>query len=422
MGDRLNVLDRSLRLLAELVASDERAIAGALADSAVLLRAPSALVAQTPSSQAGLATLTGQLVRSGLRVMLDVADVTTSTTLLRQGSLIDGLVAHGEEVIPGSVNRATDRVPDLEVIVGDDVPRADARVLFLGCDGDLAWFDAAPSSWSPSGPLAAMGAAGLAAGEAIRHAVRNLPPRAAWAVAALEPVERASFALPPFPRGPIDLGRLDVVSAGAITDALMWSLRARGGVAATGRIFDDGTYDLTNLNRYMELDRQTAEAAQSKARRVSSNAPDGIALEPVARRFGEDDLPGAAPIVIVGADDVAVRRVAQRAQPRWLGIAGTSHFEARITEHIPGGPCAGCAHPHLGDPPDGPIPTIAPVSFWAGYVLALRLLRAAFRGPADTGAAYSTYYPLTRPGVGQVGPVQWHPACPLDLAHRAAAS
>ena len=422
MADRMIVLDRSLRLLAELVDADHQAISEALERSRVLIRAGSALTSHPAETQAALATLLNVLVRSGLPVELDLPTVPVATPLLPAGPLIVALMQLGDHVLPGSVVEVTGAPCDLVLVVGPEVTREACRVMYLGADGDCAWFDATPAGWSPSNPLVALAAAGLAGGEAVRHAVRAYPPQSAWAVAALRPVARAECLIPAMRRGSIDLGRLDIISAGAVTDAVIWTLRAQGEVSGTARVFDDGAYDMTNLNRYMELDRTAAAAGMSKAVRIARTSPSGLVVEPVERRFSEQDIADAAPMIIVGADDIAVRHTAQQAMPDWLGIGATSHNEARITEHWPDGPCAGCAHPHLAALPDEPIPTIAPVSFWAGFMLAVRMLRAATGGGHDGADAYATYYPLVNPGRAEVGPCPFHPKCRLSARHREAAS
>jgi hypothetical protein len=132
----------------------------------------------------------------------------------------------------------------------------------------------------------------------------------------------------------------------------------------------------------------------------------------VERRFVASDISGARARILVGADDIAVRHLAQQAGPAWLGIGATGHDEVRVTEHEPDESCARCAHPHLAGPDDTPIPTIAPVSFQAGLRLAGRLLGFAAGRPTPARRRYATYWPL-RPGTSTLGPTPTHPACPI---------
>lgn len=415
MVDRLTVLDRTLRLLGEMVDAGAGEISASLANCRVLVRCAEPFDAPT---QAALATIVTLAVRSGLQLHLDLPEASTTTPLLEPGLVSEGLVHLGEAVVPGSVITTPIDSPDLQIAIGASARPTACRTLHLGVPGQVASFAGQPVAWTPLDPIGAIAAAGLAAGEAVRHAIRRLPPAAVWAEDILRPVDSASFTVPALPGGWINLGAIDVISAGAITDAAMWTLRARGEILGHGRVFDDGRYDLTNLNRYVELDRGAAEREVLKAEQLARSTPSGLALEPITRRFDLSDVAGAAPTIMVGADDVGVRWLAQRASPTWLGIGATSHNEARVTEHRPDGPCAGCAHPYLGIAPSQPIPTCAPVSFWAGFVLALRLLRATTAEATSATDTYATYYPLTRPGIGHVGGCPYHPACPIDPRHR----
>lgn len=420
MARRLEVLDRTLRLLGELVDAEPAAIDAALRPCRVRICLGATLAAR-PDAQAAAAAVVSLLVRSGLRVEVDAAAVPTTTAVLQGPDLPSALVGLGNDVLRGSATARHSRQPGLAIVIGDAaVPTAD-RVMYLGADGDEASFSAAPSTWSPSDMLVALAAAGLAGGEAVRHGIRGLPAKAAWAADVLRPQLRAASRLPGLPTGTVDLGMLDIISAGAITDALLWALRARGGVMGRGRVFDDGVFDATNLNRYQSLGVLAAESGFGKAGHAAASAPVGLLLVPIGRRFVEADLPTAAPTIVVGADDIAVRHLAQRAGPDWLGIGATGHFEARVTEHWPGGPCAGCAHPHAEAGDAALAPTCAPVSFWAGLVLAARLLRAA-SGRRERADSYVTYYPLTAPGPGLAGDVPSHPLCPVDPSHRAEAA
>lgn len=214
------------------------------------------------------------------------------------------------------------------------------------------------------------------------------------------------------PLGPIAIGVVDAISAGAIVNAGLYAILARGEVTGCLRIFDGGRYELSNLNRYPLLGRRAALAQLAKADHLASFAPPGLLLEPVDHHFTPLDIAHAAPRIVVGADDIAVRHVAQDANPDWLGIGATGHDEVRITEHEPGEPCARCAHPHVGEPDDALIPTIAPVSFQAGLRLVSRLLRAAAGDPTPAALRYATYWPL-RPGTVVLGPTPAHPSCPI---------
>jgi hypothetical protein len=87
-------------------------------------------------------------------------------------------------------------------------------------------------------------------------------------------------------------------------------------------------------------------------------------------------LKGLAPTVIVGVDHIPTRWAVQQAWPDWLVIGATSHWSSMASFHAEGLGCAQCLH-FEDDPADGPIPTTACVSFWAGLPTAAYLVRHA---------------------------------------------
>lgn len=339
----------------------------------------------------------------------------TSTILLPHGTLIHSIAQLVSEAFPGASLSASARRPDLAIMLGVDTPGSDAgRSIWLAATPSSGGFAGTPQPWSPSDSLAPLAAAGLVAGEAVRFAVRRLAPSSAAAASWFAPILASDYRVPAIVRDPIDVGPIDVVSGGAITHSMLFALAARGDVAGRLRVFDDGTYDMTNVNRYMLLRLSDFDA--QKVLHLAALDLGAIHVEPVARRFTEQDLAGMRQRVIVGADDIGVRHLVQRGEPGWLLIGATSHGEVRITEHRPQEPCAGCAHPYLAPATDAPVPTIAPVSFWAGYQLAIRLLAEASGSPIAAGQRYATFWPL-RPGASSNGPLQWHPHCPVDQGH-----
>jgi hypothetical protein len=72
------------------------------------------------------------------------------------------------------------------------------------------------------------------------------------------------------------------------------------------------------------------------------------------------------------------RCAVQQAMPQWLVIGATTYWSAMASFHSEGLGCARCLH-NEDEPGDGPIPTTACVSFWAGLLTAayLRAMRQA---------------------------------------------
>jgi hypothetical protein len=212
MARRVDVLDRTLALLHELVDADRAVIDATL--KAYRCRLVLDEAASDGDAQAATATLVSLLVRSGLTVELDVPDIEVETALLDPGPLRQGLQELGDAILPGSISHDAISEADLAIVIGTSRPPA-RRVIHLGAVGDEARFGHMLEGWQPGDALVALAAAALVAGEALRVAVRDLPPAAPWAAAILGPLEQASVHLPGIPVGMVDLGELDIVSAGA---------------------------------------------------------------------------------------------------------------------------------------------------------------------------------------------------------------
>jgi hypothetical protein len=411
----MNALDRSLLLLGEWVAGAPTEIANALGSARVRIAIADEL-ADDPATQTATTTLVNLLIRTFIHVEIDVRHAPVVTPLLPEASSFGaGIARLTADAFPSGPRRVRPRV-DVEVLIGPrPASSSPERWIWLTADAWLAGYASEPEPWRPAGPLEALAAAGLAAGEIVRFALRHLPPASSTAADWLARIERAQHRLLPVPPGPIDLGALDIISAGAITHSLLFAIVARGAVEGDLRIFDDGSYEPSNSNRYMLL-RQRDLGALKVEHLAALRIPD-IRITPVPERFGNQHQQNLRRRAVVGADDIAVRHVVQAGAPAWLGIGATSHDEVRVTEHPMSEPCAGCAHPHVGDADDRPIPTIAPVTFWAGLQLALHLLADAANDAAPEQRRYETYWPL-RPGTAVIGPLQWHPGCPVDASHR----
>jgi hypothetical protein len=409
VDQRLIALDRTLRLLSEHVDASQEDIAAELARTVVSVRIAPDLVL-LPNVQVAGATLVNLLARSGLRVVPDVASAPVRTPLLT-GSLKDGMGDLAERAFPGSIAISNSR-PDVAVVIGLTAAPAAMRVIWLAADATSGGFSDSPQPFTPPDALAAMEPASMAAAECIRFAIRRLPPRSSSEAAWLAPIREARLPSPAAPRGPIDLGNVDVISAGAIVDSAIWTLVARGKVRGSMRVWDAGLHDLSNVNRYPTLTWAAALAELAKAKRLADLTISDIEIEAVERRFVRDDILVARRRILIGADDIRVRHFVQEARPDWMAIGATGHDEVRITEHEPDESCAICAHPHVSAVGVDPIPTIAPISFQAGLRLVSRALRFAAGAPTPSERRYATYWPL-QPGASAIGGTPAHPDCPL---------
>ncbi len=416
MDERLAALDRSLLLFEELVVGTPSEVSDALAFLRVEIRV-SPDEAALSHAQAAVATLASLLARTGISVEATLPSVVVLTPLLTGTDLGTALAALVTNSFPGAELRSASALPSLVISIGELEPVRGSRNLWLYAEGQAAGFRSEPAGFDPADALVALAAAGMVAGEATRQALRALPSVSATAARELAAIERAGVEIPAIPAGLIDLGKWDCISAGAITHSMLWAFAARGQVEGDLRVFDDGRYEITNLNRYMLLSLLDAKAEVGKANHLADLRLAGLRLTGVSRRFALEDVSSARSQIMIGADDIRVRHIAQRANPDYLAIGATSHFEVRITQHVPGGPCASCAHPYYNETDDGLIPTLATVSFWAGLWLALFVLAKASGEPVPAERSYLTFWPL-RPGTGLAGAVRWHPYC--RLGHGAA--
>jgi hypothetical protein len=203
----------------------------------------------------------------------------------------------------------------------------------------------------------------------------------------LEPVELA---------GGIDLGGVDAVSGGAITNALLGALLRVPSIRGSVRVFDDDVGAADNLNRYELLRRSRLGMPKVEALASFSTRP--FAIEAVPERLTGQTAAAAGGLrehVVVGVDHVPSRWVAQENASGWVCVGGTSAMEILVSEHVPGGPCAGCMHPY-DDADTGEIPTVSFVSQLAGVLQAHRLLHRLATG--------SSLPPLVGYGLGLSGP------------------
>ncbi|HEV2195382.1 MAG TPA: hypothetical protein VGR55_07350, partial [Candidatus Acidoferrum sp.] len=192
----------------------------------------------------------------------------------------------------------------------------------------------------------------------------------------------------------LELGEVDIVSAGAISQAALYVLLRLPQLRMAGRIFDDDTTSLTNLNRNMLT--LVGDAGSEKVQLVTDRCAPEIHLTPKYQRFSADspDARQMAPYVLVGVDDIPSRWQVQRCAPCWVAVSGTSHFSVSSSSHGLNEPCCGCLHPT--DEPAGAnaIPTVSFVSFWAGLVMAVRLIRKGLGMPDSSDRQHLWLTPL----------------------------
>jgi len=235
-------------------------------------------------------------------------------------------------------------------------------------------------------PCGALAVGAAAAAEPYRAALRLVAARTGCRVpqpSQLVPAERSLIRLAPAdtPIPSAELGAVDFVSGGAITTAALHALYRIPGTTAMVRVWEPQLLDPTNLNRYVLMRRSMIGVPKALA--LKSWAPASVNVEALERLVDEaaiKEIGQWAPYVLVGTDNLPARWLVQSTWPQWLGVAGTAGFMVLVSEHERHQPCAGCIHAWTEDVP-GDIPTVSFVSYWAGLLLAARMLRRQVVGP-----------------------------------------
>lgn len=416
-------LDRTIALLkGDLFPTlDSDLLARELSASRVLLGADGANV-ESPAAQTALVTAFLAIAQCGLRIHLDIPNVAIAGPQppLRGTRLRDALIDLASDLItPASLASPPPEI--LQVLVGNSPAPASGAVLRIGCGSEHAELrlgrNAHVEPFSNAEPLGAVLAGIAAAAEVMRVSAGAIRDRYGLDVADvydLDGPHEVELNLPPLtlPRR-LDLGAVDFISAGAITNACLFVLLRVRGLAAAFRIFDADRGEESNLNRYALLRRSQLD--RPKVNVLADYARAGLDIEPRETQLKADTaavVSPLAPSVVCGVDDIPSRWLVQTMSPQWLCVGGTSHFTTLVSEHVAGMPCAGCLHPE--DDPGAPaeLPTISFNSLLAGVLQAHRLLaHAAGAAPADPmlGASFNLRGPYSLEEIGLAA----CPDCPV---------
>ena len=379
-----------------------------------------AVTISSPSAQTAFVTLAMLCVRSGHKVYLVAPDMPVAgiqppfvgERILSALMNVDGRIVPEPRFEIG----APAHTVDLEVRLGATPSTCAARatLAFTATAWETHLLPTLDLPWPASltWPFGAQAGASLAATEAFKAAMRKLRHFARDLQIFDElfaPVAETRFALAsPATRQPFDLGRSDIISGGAITNAALYALSRIPGVRGVARVFEFDIVEATNLNRYALLLRD--QLGDPKVAHLAALSLGGLSIEPMPQRYEDEFTNGTlAGRVLVGVDHIPSRWSVQRAQPLWLGIGATTHWSAMASFHQPGLPCAGCLHPY-DDPAEGPIPTVAFVSFMAGLQLATYFLQDV---AGETPTHQQTYLTVLRPETLWRSAIARHPKCPV---------
>ena len=347
-------------------------------------------VMRTRAGQVAILTSALLLARSGHKVFIHVFDV----------PLIGHQPPFGGETVFGAVEQLRGQLID-----GSDIsigfPRHAAIAFEFGSRSSIAPFCAPRtvsvgwSAWAgeivdwperalrteDNWPMGAMAAAVLVASEAIKfvgHSLASLSGSPTHIRELFGSSRSAFLRLAPKDTPQIaTLGEFDVISAGAVSNALVYALMRLPDVVGNARVFDGDVSDKSNLNRNMLL---TMELLHLSKVDLLAQFSRGIKVNPIARHFNRGDLHKLVARVAVGVDDIPTRWLLAEAGADWMGIGATSHFSSMSSVHFPNSACAACLHPH-DERIEGPIPTIAFVSFLSGLMAAANLVIDIPRSP-----------------------------------------
>jgi hypothetical protein len=392
----------TLLLQIDLGIEEPSLILDALTDTVVVLHAEKHVV-ETFAGQVAISTAAMLMVRSGHKIYIDTPDA----ILLGDQPPLKGKFFHE------ALNRINGKlISGLQFSIGSPAVLADVVVCFgdnaLSLPHGMRQVQAMWSKWSgtvgsvattrftseTSWPIGALVAATLAAAEVFKISAVKLLPSSSNATHYQElfsPTELSTFRLAPEETlcwG--NLGIFDIISAGAISNAFLYSLSRVPGIAGRGRVFDGDKSDQSNRNRNMLL---TSEFLYQPKVFALSYFSHGIDLTPVNRHFDQSDLTTVADQIIVGVDHVPTRWLLAESQSKFMGVGATTHFNSMASVHYPLSGCIACLHP-TDDFEQGPVPTVAFVSFLSGLMVAADFLRTVSGDRVESQSRHAFLNPL----------------------------
>lgn len=421
-----HALDRMLPLVHEMIigrCSDEEIIEAFQRYRVAVIANKENL--SSHSGQVALVTLVSLIARLGVQVDIRIPEIELcgAQPPLQGCYLRKGLLDLGSDLIPGSSITGWEGGPvEAAFVLGNSLAPAlnclTWRLSGTTWGGSIHPLEVTGTAWTDSWPIGALTAGGLAAVEVFKAVVRQLQlcQAAPYWKEFVDPCRRASWSFGeglPTPKY-LDMGTLDMISAGAIAQAFYFVMMRLPHVRHQSRIFENDTTANTNLNRNL----------LSRYRHIGVHKIDVIRsydLEKVSAVYERltkaniNDFQLAAS-VLVGADDIPTRWLVQDRYPKWLGVAGTSHFGALTSSHRPDEPCAGCLHVHDDEAVIPILPTASVFSFWAGLALAVRLLRKemGMPYPKDKQALWLVPLRMDYPSAGFWSAVNPRTDCPIQ--------
>ena len=388
------------------------------------------VVAASVAGQEMVLTTMLLLRRMGMRVEVVAVDA----PLLASGPPFEGATLHDalcfveDELLPGTqfAIGLSDTVVDIEFVLGSAAPTGKAkRALRIGANGSRGVVAPIEEHLEVEhdARLAALATSGIAAAQAFRSFAAELAGEFGVELAkdfsfgegcAIDLTEILGVDVEDL-LAPT-LGHVDFISAGAITNSALYTL-LRIGAQLRGRVIERKEIDPPDLNRYLLV--LARHLGLAKVAILTGVSRERVKMTGVEALYQEETQAALAPLassVMVGVDHVPSRWLVQSEEPERLVVAATEGFEALVSFHRPGLPCAGCMHPT--SPPNEAtrtVPTISFVSFFSGFLQAL-VLAALATGHEPPNQVIRALPFAWAGAVVQVTALAANTACPVGCA------
>jgi hypothetical protein len=426
-GDTLEAMSRTLLLARQLISGtdvDLPAVSRAFQRTTVALVADEANLA-CAAGQHALVTLFNLVARQGcgVRLIMPAVPQLGVQPPLSRAELQSGLLDLGADLIPGATVTPEPGPADLAFVLGDTPWKGEAELAWrLGAGAWTGWTELVTNPgmrFRGDWPMGALAAAALVGAEPFKAALRRADREGIVQTNRrfVRPSQPTRFLLAPDGTGTegADLGDVDIISGGAITNALLYTLLRLPGLCGTVRVFEPDTIALSNLNRYLLVRASNLDALKTTV--LSGFSTPLLSIDGIPERFTEESRQyrRLAPYVLVGVDHIPSRWTVQECWPQWLGVGATEGVGTVTSSHTPGQACAGCAHPVDVQAP-GDVPTASFVSFWAGLLLAVRLVRHHLGCPHPSGEQRIDFSTLLPDGecARMVSAVRGREDCPVS--------
>lgn len=307
--------------------------------------------AHTPAGHALMVALTNQVARAHRRIIFvgELDQPLLCADVFGAGTLMQATTGLARAINPFINVDVVATVPSSEALLTIGVGAETEIELALGCDGWLALL----------GPQAPVGTGNgsiwgglLASCLGANAALQRILGKAELPIGrfSLWDYTRPSEAQGPSATGPLDVGRVLQVGAGAVGSGLAFFLSFFG-IAGGWAVVDGDTVDITNLNRQLLFVARDAGfpcgKSVNKAQRVAELLGVTVSYSPAWFNHEETVVEGKYDLVLALANDFGVRSALQARQPTILLHATTSrNWQAQLHRHVAGrDDCIDCRLP-----------------------------------------------------------------------------